>query len=155
MIDINYCMKKLILRNLILFIVIFLCIVFSLFAAFIHLSSKKNQWIREVCKNGSIIDYRIVKNLNGKNDSNDWNDKVSLDLKIGYDERYRLESDEKILQYSPEYISLITIDVKYEIIDDVNCNNYMIHDFDYFPVKFCGDKNLDYKIQNDWKDRIV
>lgn len=45
--------------------------------------------------------------------------------------------------------------MKYEIIDGVNCNNYMIHDFDYFPVKFCNDKNLDCKIQNDWKNKIV
>lgn len=96
-----------------------------------------------------------MKSLNDKDVSNDWNDKVSLNLKMGYDEKYQLEKGEKVLQYSPEYISLITIDVKYEIIDDVDCNNYMIHDFDYLPVKFCNDKNLDCKIQNDWKNKIV
>jgi len=84
-------MKKLTLHNIILLIVTFLCIVISLVITFIYLSIKKNQWIREICKNGSIIDYRIMKSLNDKDISNDWNNKVSLNLKIGYDEKYQLE----------------------------------------------------------------
>lgn len=78
-------------RNVILFIIIFLCIIISFVIAFIHLPNKENQWIREVCKNDSIINYRIVKNLNSNDDNDDWNDKVSLNLKIGYDEKYQLE----------------------------------------------------------------